>query len=175
MTDPECELRWGEVSACQFEAGVNHASGFSLNFPATQIIFYWPSWPSNDLSKDQPQQKKCGRQRRPWLHKRDLMHSAIHAGRHKERGGYRSVLRSRHAIAHQNSISGHHIAQKYSEHPNRSGMSPYLMCGSLFWTAVTLMKVHIGDIMRPSTARESDLPLLGAALLRSRRSCEAGE
>lgn len=47
-----------------------------------------------------------------------------------------------------------------SEHLNRSSMSPYLMCSSLFQTAVMVMKVHIGDITPPSTLRENDLPLL---------------
>lgn len=61
MTYLERELRWGEVCTCQFEAGVNHASGSSLwTCLPRQIhsLFYWPSWPANDLSKDQAQKKE---------------------------------------------------------------------------------------------------------------------
>lgn len=41
MTDLDWELRRGEVGTFQFQAGVNHVSGLSLNFPTTsnsQII-----------------------------------------------------------------------------------------------------------------------------------------
>lgn len=66
MTDLECELRWGEVIACQLEAGgliMLQAPPLWTSLPCQiRRLFYWPSWLANKLSKDQPQEKKCGKQ-----------------------------------------------------------------------------------------------------------------